>query len=140
MPYLKTYDLFVSHAWKYDDDYNRFVNLLNQASYFKYRNYSVPNYKPKFNPYKPVSNQELSQGLSNQIKPVNCVIIIAGMYAAYRDWIHHEIEWAQYYKKPIIGVKPWAAQKTPTFVQDTSNEMVNWNTDSIVSAIRKWSI
>ena len=35
MPPLKTYDLFISHAWKYDDDYYRLVKLLENAIYFR---------------------------------------------------------------------------------------------------------
>lgn len=42
MPRLKIYDLFISHAWRDDDDYNRLVNLLLAAPLFKWRNYSVP--------------------------------------------------------------------------------------------------
>lgn len=33
MPYLKTYNLFISHAWAYGESYHRLVNLLNQAPY-----------------------------------------------------------------------------------------------------------
>lgn len=36
MPYLKTYNLFISHAWAYGESYHRLVNLLNQAPYFFY--------------------------------------------------------------------------------------------------------
>ena len=42
MPYLKTYNLFISHAWAYGESYNRLINLLNQAPYFSYKNYSAP--------------------------------------------------------------------------------------------------
>ena len=46
MPSLKTYDLFISHAWLYGDDYDNLINLLDKASYFYYRNYSAPKEKP----------------------------------------------------------------------------------------------
>lgn len=46
MPDLKTYDLFISHAWKYGEEYSRLVSLLKGAPYFKYRNYSAPEDKP----------------------------------------------------------------------------------------------
>ena len=47
MPTLKTYDVFISHAWKYSDDYDRIVEFLNKAPNFKWRNYSVPRHDPK---------------------------------------------------------------------------------------------
>ena len=31
MPRLKTYDLFICHAWRYDDDYTRLVKFLRAA-------------------------------------------------------------------------------------------------------------
>ena len=34
MPSLKTYDLFISHAWRYNADYNRIVEMLNAAPDF----------------------------------------------------------------------------------------------------------
>lgn len=42
MPELKTYDLFISHAWKYGDEYCNLIYLLDKAPCFSYRNYSPP--------------------------------------------------------------------------------------------------
>ena len=42
MPQLKTYDVFISHAWSYHEDYYRMVRFLDEAQYFYWRNYSVP--------------------------------------------------------------------------------------------------
>lgn len=48
MPSLYDYRIFISHAWKYGDDYIRLVNLLDAAPYFHYFNYSAPEQKPYF--------------------------------------------------------------------------------------------
>ena len=48
MPNLYNYRLFISHAWKYGPDYIRLVNLLDNASYFSYHNYTAPRVKPLF--------------------------------------------------------------------------------------------
>ena len=34
MPSLYDYRLFISHAWKYGDDYDRLVRFLDNANYF----------------------------------------------------------------------------------------------------------
>lgn len=136
MPPLKTYDLFISHAWKYTDEYYRLVNLLNRAPYFKWRNYSVPQHDPlTIN-----SSRRLAAALDKQVRPANAVLVVSGMYVHYRDWIKFEVELAQHYNKPIIGIRPWGAQRIPKEVQDASTIMVGWNTDSIVKAIRKYSL
>ena len=136
MPSLKTYDLFISHAWTYDDDYYRLVQFLNDANWFKYRNYSVPQHDP----LDANNASRLMAALDRQIRPVNVVLIISGMYVTYRDWIQYEIEVAQSYSKPIIGIRPWGSQRVPVAVQSAATEMVGWNTSSIVAAIRRNSI
>lgn len=140
MPSLKTYDLFISHAWRYNDDYYKLVNMLNNASNFKWRNYSVPEHDPVLDPDDENDKKKLKKELDEQIRPVNCVLIISGMYAAYSYWIQQEIEIAQKYNKPIVGIKPWGQERIPSAVQEAANVMVGWNTDSIVNAIREYSI
>jgi len=140
MPELKTYDLFLSHAWKYNDDYNRLVKMLNDAPAFKWRNYSVPEHDPLIDPNTYVGKVKLAELLDKQIRPVNCVIILGGMYAAYSEWILKEIQIAQSYGKPIIGVYPWGQQNMPLAVQNAADDLVKWNTDTIVSAIRRNSL
>lgn len=53
---LYPYRLFISHAWKYGNDYNNLITLLNAAPYFLYRNYSAPEEKPLFPEGTPLTN------------------------------------------------------------------------------------
>jgi len=136
MPDLKTYNLFISHAWRYDDDYQRLVRMLRDAPNFNMHNFSVPQHDPVIVPGSNVGRQRLIFELDQQIKPVHCVLVLGGMYAAYSDWIQKEIEIAQSYRKPIIGIYPWGQFNMPRVVQDASVDIVGWNTNSIVSSIR----
>lgn len=142
MPQLKTYDIFISHAWKYGDAYDHLVNLLNSANNFKYRNYSAP----EDNPLKNLNNtdvttkSQITNAIDRKISPVNVVLVISGMYANNREWMEKEIEIAQQYEKPIIAIKPRGNTVMPTYVKDVATKIVNWNTDSIVNAIREYSI
>ena len=140
MPALKTYDIFISHAWRYNEDYYRLIHLLEKAPNFNFRNYSVPEHDPVLDPDDENDRKELLAALDRQIRPVNCVLIISGMYVAYSYWIQKEIDIAVSYSKPIVGLIPRGAQKIPKAVQDVAKEMVGWTTDSIVAAIRKHSI
>lgn len=129
MPPLKTYDLFISHAYDYNDEYYKMVSNLKNAPNFKWRNYSVPEHDQ-------LPQKNLDEGLYNQIRPVNAVIILSGMYVAHSDWIIKEIKIAQAMGKPIIGVRPWGQQMVPQAVQSAARVMVGWNIDSIIGAIR----
>lgn len=68
MPNLKTYDLFISHAWKYGDDYDRLVALLDSALYFSYRNYSAPKDKPIAAPWERLSKADLRAHLERKVR------------------------------------------------------------------------
>lgn len=140
MPYLKTYDLFLSHSWRNNTDYYRLIGLLRNASYFKFRDYSVPIHRPKVDPNSSASVRFVTGELEKQIKPVNCVLLMAGVYSTHSDWIHREVNLARKYNKPIIGVIPWGQRNVSSIVRNSAHEMVNWNTDSIVGAIRRHSI
>ena len=141
MPPLKIYDLFISHAWKYGDDYQRLINLLDDAPLFYYRNYSAPKYKPLHIGGDEVHNaSEIELAITRKIRPVNCVLIISGMYYNNRKWMQFEIDSAKNLEKPIIAIRPRGAERTPIEVQDAADTIVSWNTSSIVNAIRQYSI
>lgn len=133
----KTYNLFISHSWDYSDSYDKLVSLLDARSYFLYKNYSVP-----FN--DPINNaprdKDLYDAIKKQIAACHCVLILAGVYSTYSKWINKEIkicvsEFSS--KKPIVAIQPWGAEKTSSIVKENADKITNWNTESIISAIRE---
>ena len=134
MPDLKTRNLFISHAWNYSDDYNTVVKWLNDAQNFSWKNYSVPSHDS----CSEKTNSGLKNCLTRQISPASGVIIISGMYAAHSDWIQYEINEAVRLGKTIIGVRPWGQERVPTIVSDNAKVMVNWNSTSIIKAVREY--
>ena len=70
------------------------------------------------------------------MKPASCVIILAGVYSTYSKWINIEIELARKMGKKIIAVEPWGSERTSTVAKNAADEIVRWNSDSIVRAIR----
>lgn len=131
MPTLRTYNVFISHAWTYHEDYYRVEKFLNDAPYFQWTNLSVPRHDPILN------TEQIAKELHNQMRPGHVFIILAGMYVAHSEWIQHEINFARRIGRPIIGIRPWASQVVPAAVQNGADEIVGWNGDSIVSAIRR---
>jgi len=140
MPSVIMYDLFITHAWFYSKGYNTLLRLLKEAPLFYFTNHSVPMHHPVSDLNTDEGRVKLIKKLDNQIKPVNCFIVTAGLYAKHKYWIEKEIEIAQKHKKPIIGLMPWNQKQTPEFIQDVALEIVGWNTCSIVKAIRKHSV
>ncbi|RDZ35616.1 hypothetical protein C5B89_17930 [Haloferax sp. Atlit-47N] len=130
------YRLFISHSWSYSDEYERMVSLLDDASYFKYKNYSIPSEKE----IDADTDEELEEALrEGQIKPSSVVVVLAGLYSTYSDWIGKEIRIAEEENKPILGINPWGSQRTSDYVERHADKMVGWNTDSVVGGIRDLS-
>lgn len=127
------YNLFISHSWSYSDAYEKLVSMLDNAPRFEYKNYSVPKDNPIHNA---PSGALLKAAIRNQMQHASCVLILAGVYATYSKWINIEIELADEMGKRIIAIEPWGAEKTSQVVKEAANEIVGWNTPSILKAIR----
>jgi hypothetical protein len=133
----KTHHIFISHSWSYGDSYDNLKNLLNNRSYFPYRDYSVPKNSPI---HTTGTKRELREAIKNKLSPTNVMIVLAGVYSTYSDWIKEEIDIANNSfsrKKPILAIRPWASKKISSIVQDNSDLVVGWNTESVVNGIRK---
>lgn len=134
---MKKYHLFISHSWSYSGQYNSLINLLNQHSYFEYKNFSVPQDDPV---HTNGTNRELREAITEKIRNSHVVLVLAGVYSTYSKWINIEVEVAGKefsWKKPIIAIKPLGSQRTSQHVRDNADRIVSWNTKSIVDAIRE---
>ena len=99
-------NIFVPHAWDYEGDYQRLLGLLNGVEGFEFKDYSVP----KEEPLEGGTNKELEDALRRQMISSSVVVIPAGMYVHYREWIQKEIQLAKELGKPIIAVRPWGSE------------------------------
>lgn len=132
---MRTRNLFISHSWTYGDAYDKLCKLLDAAPRFSYRNYSVP----KDDPVHGAPNATaLYQAIKERMTFCEVVLIMAGKYATYSKWIDREIQIAKKdFSKPVVAIRPWANEQVSSLVVDNADLLVNWNTDSIVSAIRE---
>lgn len=65
MPQLFNYHIFISHAWKYPDDYNRLVTTLRNSLYFTFHDYSINADKSLTS--KRVPDYQIRQSLEEQL-------------------------------------------------------------------------
>ena len=67
----------------------------------------------------------------------------AGVYATHSKWMVHELNIARQWTvgaKPIIAIRPRGNENLSCTACDYSTEVVNWNADSIVNAIRRHAL
>lgn len=134
---MNTYNIFISHAWKYSEHYKKIVQWLDEAQSegkLKWKNYSVPQHSPLIDPDSASGKKHLKEELKKQIAPVSKVIILSGMYASHSEWIGFEIDTAVNYNKDIIGVKPWGQERIPSKISSNAS-MVGWNKNSVIDAV-----
>src|SRR5262245_34088907 len=136
MPALRTYRIFVSHAWHRGEHYSRVVSWLDDARNFAWENLSVPEH----NPVHANDREALQYELRNQMRDADVFLILAGMYAAHSDWIDFELAFARRIGRPILGIRPRGAERMPAAIQNAASDIVNWNGDSIVTAIRDYAL
>lgn len=133
MPALRTYKIFISHAWDHSADYWRVVQFLNDAPSFRWHNLSVPGHDP-------ARGANLDYELRNQMRPADVFLIIAGMYAAHSDWIDFELSFARRIGRPVIGIMKWGSERVPEAIQRAAAIVVGWTGSSIVGAIRRHAL
>ncbi|HEY3939274.1 MAG TPA: TIR domain-containing protein [Bryobacteraceae bacterium] len=134
-PHLRK--LFISHDWEYTSHYDGVIRLLNSIPEFKWKNLSVPRSSPvTMSDLLPRSHRTIVHFLDERMRQADCAIILAGVYATNSGWIQSEIEAAQEYGVPIIGIRPQGQERISAIVQDAAgNNMVNWNARSLIDAI-----
>ena len=134
---MRTFNIFISHSWKYGDSYDRLTKLLSARGYFSYRDYSVPKDDPI---HTRGTDRELKAAIKRHMSPTHVIVILAGVYATYSKWINQEILIAKTgfsTPKPVLAIQPWGAERTSRVVQSAADKVVGWNTESVVRAIRE---
>lgn len=131
-----SYNLFLSHSWKYQDHYQTLIARLRDSDLL-FKNYSVPEDNPITGAR---TDRQLYEAIETQIRSCSVVLIMAGVYATYSHWINKEIEIARRLGKPIIAICPFGAERLSEPVQHAATKVVGWNMPAIVRAIKECAI
>ena len=111
MPALYDYRIFISHAWKYGEDYDRLVSMLDHSPWFSFYNYSAPQEKPLALSSGNATDAEIEQAITAKIKNAQVVLVIGGMYELYhkldeirsrRSYAHGQAHHCYYALGPVI--------------------------------------
>ena len=133
----KTYDLFISHAWRYHQDWNKICALLDQAPGLAWRNFSLPWHDPAMSPNSAVGGTFIRNFLETQIIPVQGVILLAGVYAikSAQGWLDLEIEFARKHNKPIVAVPALEETVVPYEIGSLCDISADWHPEAIIRAL-----
>ena len=134
------HDLFITHAWRYHEDWTKISEMLDSVPGLAWRNFSVPWHDPAMDPNSEVGGKFIRDFLETQIIPVDGVILLAGVYKikSARHWVNLEVEMARKHKKPIIGVPAIGETIVTDEVKPLCDATVGWNAAGVIAALEEF--
>jgi hypothetical protein len=129
-----TYDVFISHSWRYDQEWTDMVALLDDALGRKWRNWSLPWHDPGLDRFTPQGHAELVDILDGQLSQCGALLVLADICRGNRGstWLGIEIELGKKYGKPIFGVATKSDRSFPDQFRKDVVTVVNWGAKDIV--------
>lgn len=130
--------VFISHHHADDEAVTRMTGLLGRSGY-EIRNSSIR--------AKPANRERLDKGLVSEkaiarllrmkMSWASTVIVLIGNKTHQRPWVDWEIKKAQELGKRIVGVyeRGGTENDIPDALEKYGDAIVNWNAESIVSAV-----
>lgn len=133
-----SYDIFISHSWRYDQEWTDMVALLDDAFGLNWRNWSLPWHDPGLNRFSLEGHAILLETLEGQLSQCGATLVLADVCRAERgpQWLRIQIDLAKKYGCPVIGV---GAQKDGSFPDDFRVDMdtiVPWSEDAIAPHLK----
>ena len=125
--------LFITHAFKENEEYAKVFEFIESRENFFYVNYSAPDDIPEAG-----GAEAIQEAIREQIKPVEIVIFPAGIYADNPRLIQFELQVAQAFGRPILLITSHGTDvKLPAEAEGAANETVEWDNRAITDAVRK---
>ncbi len=139
MPYVKTYKLFISHAWSAGEDYNRLIELLDDIQTFKVKICSETEFDSEIDPESETGFDKLKWWMSDQVRSSNCALIFPRMYTTDNLWLKHIIYFCQMYGVIPLSMAPSGGNELPPELAIKTKAVVDWNVESLQEAIKEFS-
>ena len=136
-----TYDLFITHAWRYTDEWQQMVGLLDDYLPGKWRNWSIPWHDTSIDRYSDEGKDKLTQLLSGHISMSSAIILLPELIrtSGGEIWLDIQLTIAGQLVKPVIGVLPLDRGRFSVALRDKVKEIVPRDAAQIVRAVERLS-
>lgn len=131
-------DIFITHAWRYHEDWSLIADMLDRVPDLKWRNFSLPWHDPAMTPNSELGGKFIRDFLERQIIPAHGVVFLSGVYAvkSAQQWLDLELKMARAHGKPIIGLPPINEARVPDDLVALCDCCVPWDAQALVDALR----
>jgi len=134
-------DLFLTHAWRYHEDWTQATAMLDAVEDLSWRNFSVPWHDPAMDANSEVGGRFIREWLETQIIPVDAVILLAGVYriGSARKWLDLELKYAAQHNKVVLGMPAFGAtvEDFPSDLRPAIKAVVPWDGRQFVEILDK---
>ena len=132
-----TYDLFLTHAWRYTDEWQGLVALLDAHLPGRWRNWSLPWYDTSIERLSTEGHAELERLLHGQISMASAIVLVPETIGTTegQTWLDIQLAIAGRYAKPIIGVRPRDGQPFPKELAERVDCVVGRDAGDIIQAL-----
>jgi hypothetical protein len=142
-----TYDLFLTHAWCYTDDWQGLVAMLDEHLPGRWRNWSLPWHDTSIERYTPEGRESLVKLLHGHISMASAVLLLPEIKKLPEGqmWLDKQLEIAVHYSKPIIGVLPqgevnsWFFRGKNAFPEDLRSRVQEITARNAIEIIKRVS-
>lgn len=129
--------VFITHAWRFHDDWNRLVRMMEQVPDSPWVNYSVPWYDPAIRVHSDAGKEKLASMLLAQILPAKYVIFLSGPYAAKssHDWFDMALDIAIERQKEVLLLPGFEKQEDAVPDRISHARRISWDLEKLYAEI-----
>ncbi len=124
--------IFSSHRWAYTNHRQGLHNLLTPwVKGLDFVDHSIP----KAHPVRVEDDLELAREIQDRIRASDVLLVFAGMYVNFSEWVKLETLCAFFDRCPIIAVVPNGQERVAATATKFADRTVRWRGESIRGAI-----
>jgi hypothetical protein len=134
-----TYDLFLTHAWYYTDEWQGLVAMLDEYVPGKWRNWSIPWHDTSIERHTEDGRAALEKLLRGHILMSSAILLLPETrnMPDGKLWLEKQLGIGAEYSKPVIGIRARDNHRFPQDLVGCVCEIVDRNASQIIAVANR---
>lgn len=133
----KRIPVFITHAWRFHDDWNRLARMMEQVPNSPWVNFSVPWYDPAIRVHSDEGKDKLSSMLLAQVIPAKFLIFLCGPYSAKsaHEWFDKAVDIALERDKEILLMPGYETGEVEPPERLADARRISWDLEKVLEEL-----